>query len=129
MPEEAEEAGTHHTCGGSRRRGRTEDQCHRPRAKDELSGFLIGRSNSTLDSSETQDYYLSFVTVGQQRHNAYLLSGYIKNGPKVVGIKALFDSGADVMIINQRVMDKYQLPIPVPSTSEMQMEAQIRLEQ
>ena len=72
---------------------------------------MTGRSNSTLDSSETQDYYLSFVIVGQQRHNAYLLSGYIGNSPKVIGIKALFDSGADVTIINQRVVDKYQLPI------------------
>ncbi|KAI0702103.1 hypothetical protein C8Q76DRAFT_599418, partial [Earliella scabrosa] len=34
---------------------------------------------------------------------------------KVVGIKALFDSGADVTIINQQIVDKYQLPTkPLP---------------
>ena len=38
------------------------------------------------------------------------MSGYIECGPKVVGIKALFDSGADATIINQRIVEKYHLP-------------------
>ena len=59
--------------------------------------------------SNPWDYTISFVTLAQQRRFAYLLSGYVECGPKVVGIRALFDSGADATIINRRIIDKYQL--------------------
>lgn len=53
--------------------------------------------------------------MGQQRRLAYLLSGYVECGPKVVGIRALFDSGADATIINRRIVERYHIPTtPLP---------------
>ena len=57
------------------------------------------------------DLYVNLVVNTERCRHALLIPGYIKVRNKVVGAKSLIDTGADVAIINTRVVDKYWLPI------------------
>ena len=57
------------------------------------------------------DLYVNLVTNTEQCRHALLIPGYIEVRDKAVGVRSLIDTGADVVIINVQVVDKYQLPI------------------
>ena len=50
------------------------------------------------------------INTEHQKH-ALLLPGYLEAGDKVIGVKGLLDTGADAVIVNNRLVDKYNLPM------------------
>ena len=60
--------------------------------------------------SQADIHVTSIITNTERRCHALLIPGYIEAGKKTVEIKGLIDTGADAVIINQRLVDKYNLP-------------------
>ena len=60
--------------------------------------------------SQADIHVTSIITNTERRRHALLIPGYIEAGQKTVEIKGLIDTGADAVIINQRLVDKYNLP-------------------
>ena len=46
----------------------------------------------------------------ERRRDVYLLKGYLRVGKIDVGISALVDSGADIVLINHNLVKKHNLP-------------------
>ena len=53
------------------------------------------------------DLYVNLVTNTEWCRHVLLIPGYIKVGDKAIGVKSLINIGADVVIINMQVVDKY----------------------
>ena len=65
------------------------------------------------------DLYVNLVVNTERHRNALLIPGYIEVGDKIIGAKSLIDTGANIVIINTCIVDKYQLPtvqLPKPLT-------------
>lgn len=65
------------------------------------------------------DLYVNLVVNTERCRNALLIPGYIEVGDKIIGAKSLINTGADIVIINTRIVDEYQLPtvrLPKPLT-------------
>ena len=60
--------------------------------------------------SQANIHVTSIITNTERRRHALLIPGYIEADPKTVEIKGLINTGADAVIINQRLVDKYNLP-------------------
>ncbi|RPD52737.1 hypothetical protein L227DRAFT_514347 [Lentinus tigrinus ALCF2SS1-6] len=47
----------------------------------------------------------------QRRRHALLIPGYMQVGNKAVEIKGLINTGADAVIVNRKIVERYNLPI------------------
>ena len=60
--------------------------------------------------SQADIHVTSIITNIERHHHALLISGYIEADQKTIEIKGLINTGANAVIINQRLVDKYNLP-------------------
>ena len=64
-----------------------------------------------------KELHVTIVTNTERRRSALLIPGYMQVQDKAVEIKGLIDTGADAVIINRKIVDKYNLPtVRLPKT-------------
>ena len=60
--------------------------------------------------SQANIHITSIITNIERHRHVLLISGYIEAGQKTIEIKGPINTGADAVIINQKLVDKYNLP-------------------
>ena len=64
-----------------------------------------------------KELHVTIVTNTERRRSALLIPGYMQVQDKAVEIKGLIDTGADAVIVNKKIVDKYNLPtVRLPKT-------------
>lgn len=64
-----------------------------------------------------KELHVTIVTITERRRSALLISGYMQVQDKVVEIKGLINMGADAVIVNRKIIDKYNLlTVRLPKT-------------
>ena len=64
-----------------------------------------------------KELHVTIVTNTERRRGALLIPGYMQVQDKAVEIKGLIDTGADAVIVNKKIVDKYNLPtVRLPKT-------------
>ena len=66
---------------------------------------------------EDIDPHVTIVINTERRRHALLLPGFMEVGKFAIGVKGLLDTGADAVIVNSKLVDKYKLPtVRLPQT-------------
>ena len=76
------------------------------------------QTDSTPDLPQI-DLNVTIITNTQRRRHALLIPGYMQVRDKIVEINGLIDTGADAVVVSQKLVDEYQLPVvrlPKPLT-------------
>ena len=67
-----------------------------------------------------KELHVTIVTNTERRRSALLIPGYMQVQDKAVEIKGLIDTGADAVIVNKKIVDKYNLPtVRLPKTATL----------
>ena len=68
------------------------------------------QTDSTPDLPKPVPSHVNLVIKAERRRNVLRLPGYIEVGGKVVEVKSLLDTGANVIIISNKLVERYHLP-------------------
>ncbi|KAJ8456491.1 hypothetical protein ONZ51_g12095 [Trametes cubensis] len=78
--------------------------------------------NISINTLRATDFEtVTIVTNTERRRSALLIPGYMQVQNKAVETKGLIDTGADTVIVNKKIVDKYNLPtVRLPKTLTFQ---------